>query len=146
VATYHWVCSEEESDGAGTSRQVGRSEMKRCPRCGKVKDTSEFYKNSNKKSGLSDYCKDCTREYRCELYNKSPKYRNTLRLKSCRYAYKKRRESGSIVYKPEHTIGVETVLSYQTCEIIKKHHEDLKDDPEHLSTEFIQNLVGRNCE
>jgi len=31
-----------------------------------------------------------------------------------------------------------------TCEIIKKHHEILKEDPEHLQTEFIQ-LIGIDC-
>jgi hypothetical protein len=33
-----------------------------------------------------------------------------------------------------------------TCRIIRKHHEDMKDDPEHLTTEFIQKLIGRECQ
>jgi hypothetical protein len=33
-----------------------------------------------------------------------------------------------------------------TCEIIKKHHEKLKEDPDHLSTEFIQKLIGIDCD
>ena len=32
-----------------------------------------------------------------------------------------------------------------TCEIIKEHHETLKEDPEHLSTDFIQKIIGINC-
>ena len=32
-----------------------------------------------------------------------------------------------------------------TCEIIKKHHEILKEDPDHLPTEFIQKLIGIDC-
>ena len=32
-----------------------------------------------------------------------------------------------------------------TCEIIHKHHDEMRDDPEALSTEFIQKLVGRKC-
>jgi len=32
------------------------------------------------------------------------------------------------------------------CEIVKKHHETLKEDPEHLSSEFMQKLIGLNCE
>ena len=28
------------------------------------------------------------------------------------------------------------------CEILKKHHETLKEDPERLSTEFMQKLIG----
>jgi len=37
-------------------------------------------------------------------------------------------------------------LEKETCEIIKKHHENMKDDPESLSTEFIQNIIGRKCD
>ena len=32
------------------------------------------------------------------------------------------------------------------CEILKKHHETLKKDPEHLSTEFMQKLIGIDCD
>jgi hypothetical protein len=31
-----------------------------------------------------------------------------------------------------------------TCEILKKHHETLNEDPEHLSTEFIQKLIEKD--
>jgi hypothetical protein len=33
-----------------------------------------------------------------------------------------------------------------TCEILKKHHKKLKKDPEHLSTEFLQKLIGIDCD
>ena len=32
------------------------------------------------------------------------------------------------------------------CEILKKHHETLKEDPERLSTEFMQKLIGIDCD
>jgi len=32
------------------------------------------------------------------------------------------------------------------CDIIKKHHEDMKDDPESLTTEFIQKIVNIKCD
>ena len=32
------------------------------------------------------------------------------------------------------------------CTIIKKHHDDLIDDPERLSTDFIQKIIGSNCD
>lgn len=32
-----------------------------------------------------------------------------------------------------------------TCDIIKSHHEFMKNDPEHLTTDFIQKKVGRKC-
>ncbi len=31
------------------------------------------------------------------------------------------------------------------CATIRKHAEDLKDDPERLSTEFLQKLIGVKC-
>jgi len=34
---------------------------KRCPKCGEVKDSSEFYRNKSSKSGLSCWCKACSR-------------------------------------------------------------------------------------
>lgn len=36
--------------------------MKRCKRCGRELDESEFYKNKLKKDGLQPYCKECQRE------------------------------------------------------------------------------------
>jgi len=33
-----------------------------------------------------------------------------------------------------------------TCEILKKHHKKLKKDPEHLLTEFMQKLIGIDCD
>ena len=32
-----------------------------------------------------------------------------------------------------------------TCTTITEHHETMKDDPEHLSTDFIQKLIGKDC-
>lgn len=33
-----------------------------------------------------------------------------------------------------------------TCGILKDHAEDLEDDPERLSTAFLQKLIGTNCD
>jgi hypothetical protein len=33
--------------------------MKKCSKCGKIKDESEFCKDKTRKSGLSNYCKTC---------------------------------------------------------------------------------------
>ncbi len=32
-----------------------------------------------------------------------------------------------------------------TCELIKEHHENMKNDPEHLTTSFIQYIVKKRC-
>jgi len=32
-----------------------------------------------------------------------------------------------------------------SCKILTQHHDEMKDDPEHLSTEFMKNLIGAKC-
>jgi len=32
-----------------------------------------------------------------------------------------------------------------TCEILKDHHEELKEDPEHLSCNFLKKIIGVDC-
>ncbi len=32
---------------------------KKCPKCGKIKDIGEFYKNKCRRDGFTSYCKDC---------------------------------------------------------------------------------------
>ena len=51
-----------------------------------------------------------------------------------------RNDRGLNKWVPHHEIENET------CEIIKKHHEDMEGDPESLTTEFIQQIIGRKCE
>jgi len=31
------------------------------------------------------------------------------------------------------------------CKMLEKHHTKMKDDPESLSTEFMQMIIGRDC-
>lgn len=45
-------------------------ETKTCSKCGKELPISEFYKNKNKKDGLSSYCKECNKQY----YNDNSEY------------------------------------------------------------------------
>jgi hypothetical protein len=51
---------------------------KRCPRCGEIKDVSEFNKNKSRKDGLSYKCKICSRAESVKYYQANPeKYRAT---------------------------------------------------------------------
>lgn len=50
--------------------------IKRCPRCGKEKILTDFYKNRREKDGLSCWCKGCHAEYAKE-YRKTEKGRLT---------------------------------------------------------------------
>lgn len=45
--------------------------MKKCTRCKEQKEYSQFHKSSDRKDGLSYRCKDCTREYNRESWNRN---------------------------------------------------------------------------
>lgn len=47
--------------------------MKRCTKCGKIKDKSEFHKHAGLKDGLSYTCKECNRRYAHMQYRKKCK-------------------------------------------------------------------------
>jgi len=48
--------------------------MKRCYKCGKNKDTAEFYQNKRRKDGLADQCIACQKVY---LVDKKDLYKKT---------------------------------------------------------------------
>jgi hypothetical protein len=47
--------------------------MKKCTKCKKRKDESEFYRNGRSKDGLGSWCKDCERAYARKRYRKDGK-------------------------------------------------------------------------
>lgn len=44
---------------------------KRCPKCGKLKITTDFHKNKSTDDGLSQWCKKCNTAWRKEWYKKN---------------------------------------------------------------------------
>ena len=48
--------------------------MKKCSKCKKLKDESEFYKNNRHKNGLQSKCKNCTRKYARKYHGHLKKY------------------------------------------------------------------------
>ena len=68
--------------------------MKRCSKCKKQKDESEFYKNARTRDGLKYQCKACELKYLRLLYRK--KHKSVRR----RYSYKEsHRVVGSVKQK-----------------------------------------------
>ncbi len=56
-------CSKQQKRALKTKRQYSPPDdmmTKRCPRCEKVKSASEFHRQLSHKSGLADYCRECT--------------------------------------------------------------------------------------
>lgn len=46
-------------------------ELKKCSKCGEVKEIEEFHKNTTRKNGKSSYCKKCFNRIISESYHKN---------------------------------------------------------------------------
>ena len=104
--------------------------MKRCSKCKKQKDESEFSKNRSRKDGLSNWCRDCWRAYVRERYKKEGKVLKTyyryeechrvgdgVKQKRCRRCkrwkaesdfYKKRRHNDGLISWCKECVNVAT--------------------------------------
>jgi hypothetical protein len=108
--------------------------MKTCTKCKELKTDGDFYKI---KSGhLHSWCKSCE-------IAASRKRNAKLRLdtRDIPNQYNGRRNEDSIL-----KIRNSELKNKSTCSIIRDHHQTSKDDPNHMTTEFIQKMVGRGCE
>jgi hypothetical protein len=93
--------------------------MKRCGRCKKKKDESEFYKNSCIEDGLSCWCKKCRREYRRKYYGWTKRYLSYEQRHRVVGRVKQKRCSRCRRWKPESQFykksAKETGKSPKTC-------------------------------
>lgn len=136
-------------------------DMKKCAVCGEVKPTSEFYPRKESKSGYRRECKTCSKQIhkkyrednpgvvrkRRKDYNK--KHPDVISAQQTRYRKTHRKEENARAKKwrqnnPERFEEIQH--KYRVCKILKNHAADLRDDPERLSTEFLQTLIGYKCE
>jgi hypothetical protein len=90
----------------------------KCSKCGVDKEMFDFYKSKITPTGFRSWCKSCF----INNINQRRKPRERTEPKN---------------------IGITTHMS--CCNIIKKHHDALRDDPERLSSEFIKELSGCRC-
>lgn len=100
-------------------------DTKQCTKCKMIKPLSEFSKYPKGRHGTFSWCKDCANSRARELY----KTDETRRI----YLHKYYMKHGNLTLRKE------------TCNLIREHHETMKDDPEHLPTEFIQTIIGIKC-
>jgi hypothetical protein len=89
--------------------------MKRCTRCMKFKEPTEFGKNSRNKDGLNYYCKQCMRELH-------PHYKSRNR-------------------EPKVPKMDKALSDKCMCRILTYHHSIMDEDDERLSTQFIVDLI-----
>ena len=128
--------------------------MKRCACCKKHKEKSEFYKRSNRKSGLSCYCKACVKvkyggDYRKE-YNvmfamkQKEEYNNSQEIRNKKKNYELKSNFG-ITLEDYNRMFEE---QEGCCAICRKHQSDIKRalavDHDHETGE-VRGLLCHKC-
>lgn len=107
--------------------------MKCCTKCKQSKPESDFY--GFKSGGLHSWCKACE-----IIISRERNARLRLDTRDIPKQYNGRRNKESVL-----KIRNTDLKNKSACSIIHSHHNMAKDDPEHLTTEFIQKIVGRKC-
>jgi len=100
---------------------IKRTTKKMCTKCGKIKPITEFYKNERTKDGHSYRCMECMKKYDGD--RRYTKYK--------------------VFERPPYKRIVNDELT--TCDILKQHSQEMKNDKEHLTTKFIQKVIGIKC-
>jgi hypothetical protein len=107
--------------------------MKTCTKCKQLKEDSDFYRSPA--SHGTAWCKQCAIKYSRE---RNARLRLDTRDRPEQYNGRRSKDS---VLKIRNT----DLKNKSACSIIQTHHDVQKDDPEHMTTEFIQKIVGRKC-
>jgi hypothetical protein len=82
---------------------------------------------------------------KCMLCGNSELYAKNL----CKRCYNKKRKGDPIcgeICRITVLVNKHDRIKKETCCLIKKHHDEMKDDPERLTTDFIQKLISVNCD
>jgi hypothetical protein len=135
-------------------KEVEVMTTKVCTRCHQEKPVSDFGKSSRHKSGYNYSCKKCQAKYMREKYQSDPVFRRKRLDGNSRYLklkyetdpeYKKKEDKRASEYskrrwRERHPVA-RAVAVTPICRIIQRHHRIVKDDPERLSTDFLQQLL-----
>lgn len=99
----------------------------------------EYYKRPEVKEQRRNYYNRYNKipENREKILNYMKEYNKKPEVKERCSAYAKRYRATSE--------GQAKIHQSRCVRILKKHHEELSHDPEHLTTEFIASLVGCKC-
>ena len=114
-----------------------------CRVCGCELNDTNWYPSSKRQSDYS--CKKCNVERARKWREANPEHKEKRReywLKWYDSNREKVREQQRKYIENNREKWRETQLKSQTCRILKTHAENLKGDPERLSTDFIIGLCG----
>jgi hypothetical protein len=108
-------------------------ETKQCIKCGIIKGIDDFPNLRRYRDGKDTQCRLCLSNYRKNWYRNikenDPEYYSKLRE-----IYKKNYQ-----INPKHI--TEKMQEERICKILADHHEELSDDPDRLTTEFMLSLL-----
>ena len=122
---------------------------KKCTKCGEIKPITEF---GIHKGYPRTYCKKCARGFL-----KAWKLSHPEKQAECSRRWViKNREKINAINKRYYEKNIEKLrekrirnkyirVKNNCCKILAVHHKLMKDDPEHLTTEFIKKLTGCKC-
>jgi acetyl-CoA carboxylase beta subunit len=99
--------------------------MKICTKCKIEKDESEFNKRGKYSDKLLSRCKSCYNKYYLQKYHTDLKFQKRCANSAREHNHKR--------------------YNREICEILGRHHKAYQSDPDHLTTEFLQDLIGINC-
>lgn len=140
---------------------MGVEDIRVCAICKIEKPLSEFHKDSHHKycGGHQYYCKSCRS---ARPPRKSPQTAKMRICNKCRVEkpvtefYSRKRDGIFHVckkcerelheYKKVENPKPRGRKPTAVCNIIKRHHEEMREDPEHLSTDFLKKLLRVNCD
>ena len=112
---------------------------KRCAKCKEIKESCDFHKNKSRHNGLSDYCKNCTKQYNQSIRGKQAqrRYFQTTKGKQRYKRYGKNNpEKTKARYKVNYAIKSGKLLParHYWCACGKQaeqYHHHLGYEPEH---------------
>jgi hypothetical protein len=132
-----------------------------CNKCKVEKPLSAFHTDKTLSSGVRGICKVCGLSYAKSRYHTDPEYKQKSNERSMGYYWNRRARDPMYRRKPialktkrikrvrrrvPKLAQVPETRVSETCRILQAHHTAMKDDPDHLTTEFIQKLVGVECD
>lgn len=110
--------------------------MKRCNKCGKLKEESDFYVSSRTRDGRKTHCKQCMRDYAATRY-RVPEVHDAILERNRRRYHSIQRE------KKYNVVDGNIVRTRSVCNNIRNHAAALQDDPDRLSSDFILRIIYR---
>ena len=119
----------------GCEKILAKGLCNKCYQKKRLQDNPDLY--VKKKKYIAEYQKthpEKVKQWKENYKNKDIERYNKLRRLYIQKYYERNPEKKIESFERMHERNV--------CKILKKHTDDLKDDPERLSTEFIQNLIG----